>query len=272
MEVTMANPGYRRATGRLRILGMTAPRSPPPLGLVTRPALTTSFPTYRRHAEDWHTGDRSERLAAVRGAVHRMVDVSVAGALLVLTSPLLAVAAVAVRLRMGRPVLFRDERAGRHGRPFRLVKLRTMRAPSAGDDGPDSDARRLTRLGRWLRATSIDELPSLVNVIRGEMAMVGPRPLPVRYLARYTPEQARRLDVHPGLTGWAQIHGRNATAWDDRLALDLWYVDHRSLALDLRIMAATVGLVLRRQGVSHDGHATMPELPEPGRGAGSRSS
>jgi lipopolysaccharide/colanic/teichoic acid biosynthesis glycosyltransferase len=208
---------------------------------------------------------RWERLAGVRGAIHRMVDVSVAGFLLVVTSPLLAAAVVAVRLRMGRPVLFRQERAGLHGRPFRLVKLRTMRVPAPGDGGsagPEGDARRLTRLGLLLRTTSVDELPSLVHVIRGEMAMVGPRPLPVRYLARYSPDQARRHDVRPGVTGWAQIHGRNATTWDERLALDLWYVDHRSLSLDLRIMAATVGLVLRRQGVSHDGHATMPELPD----------
>jgi lipopolysaccharide/colanic/teichoic acid biosynthesis glycosyltransferase len=205
----------------------------------------------------------------VRGAIHRVVDVSVAGLLLVVTSPVLAAAAVAVRLRMGRPVLFRQERVGLHGRPFLLVKLRTMRIPAPGDssaDGPDGDARRLTRLGRVLRSTSVDELPSLVHVIRGEMAMVGPRPLPVRYLARYSPDQARRHDVRPGVTGWAQIHGRNATTWDERLALDLWYVDHRSLGLDLRIMAATVRLVLRRQGVSHDGHATMPELPDRGTG------
>jgi lipopolysaccharide/colanic/teichoic acid biosynthesis glycosyltransferase len=193
-----------------------------------------------------------------------MVDVSVAGLLLVVTSPLLAAAAIAVRLRMGRPVLFRQERAGLHGRPFQLLKLRTMRAPTPGGDGADSDARRLTRLGRLLRSTSIDELPSLVNVIRGDMAMVGPRPLPVRYLTRYTADQARRHDVPPGLTGWAQINGRNATTWDERLALDLWYVEHRSLALDLRIMAATVGRVLGRRGVSHQGHATMPELPDPG--------
>jgi sugar transferase EpsL len=210
---------------------------------------------------------RSERLAAVRATIHRVVDVSVAGLLLVVTSPLLAAAAVAVRLRMGRPVLFRQERVGLHGQPFHLVKLRTMRAPTAGEpgaDGADSDERRITRLGRLLRITSVDELPSLVNVVRGDMAMVGPRPLPVRYLSRYTPEQSRRHDVLPGLTGWAQIHGRNAITWDERLALDLWYVDHRSLALDLRIMAATVGRVLDRRGVSHDGHATMPELPDPG--------
>jgi lipopolysaccharide/colanic/teichoic acid biosynthesis glycosyltransferase len=207
---------------------------------------------------------RSERLAAVRATIHRMVDVAVAGFLLVVTSPLLAAAAVAVRLRMGRPVLFRQERAGLHGRPFELVKLRTMRAPTPGADGADSDQRRLTRLGRLLRSTSVDELPSLVNVLRGDMAMVGPRPLPVRYLTRYTVEQARRHDVPPGLTGWAQINGRNATTWEERLALDLWYVDHRSLALDLRIMAATIGQVLGRRGVSHQGHATMPEFRDPG--------
>ncbi|MGH9118457.1 MAG: sugar transferase [Acidimicrobiales bacterium] len=199
----------------------------------------------------------------MRGTIHGVLDVIVAGILLVVTSPLLLAAAAAVRVRMGRPVLFRQERAGRHGESFELVKLRTMRPPGRGEPGPDADEVRLTRLGRFLRASSIDELPSLVNVLRGEMSMVGPRPLPVRYLPRYTREQARRHDVRPGLTGWAQIHGRNTTTWDERLALDLWYVDHRSVGLDLRIMATTVGLVLRRQGVSHEGHATMPELPDP---------
>jgi lipopolysaccharide/colanic/teichoic acid biosynthesis glycosyltransferase len=197
----------------------------------------------------------------------RALDVALAGGMLVVTSPVTAAAAVAIRWRMGSPVLFRQERAGRGGVPFELVKFRTMTpAPIAAGDGnpdnPDSDQRRLTSLGRFLRATSIDELPSLSNVLRGEMGMVGPRPLPVRYLPRYTPRQRRRLDVRPGLTGWAQVNGRNATTWDERLDLDVWYVEHRSLRLDLRILVRTVGMVVRRRGISHEGHATMPELPD----------
>ena len=135
-----------------------------------------------------------------------------------------------------------------------------MRPPGSYDIGPDGDHKRLTRLGRLLRATSIDELPSLVNVLRGEMSLVGPRPLPVRYLERYTSWEARRHEVRPGLTGWAQVNGRNAIDWDDRLDLDVWYVDHRSVGLDLRILARTVGTVLRHSGVNHANHATMPEF------------
>jgi sugar transferase EpsL len=145
------------------------------------------------------------------------------------------------------------------------VKFRTMTPPAAADASAESDQRRLTRLGRFLRTTSIDELPSLANVLRGDMGMVGPRPLPVRYLPRYTARQRRRHDVRPGLTGWAQVNGRNATTWDERLDLDIWYVEHRSLRLDLHILWRTVGIVLRRTGISHDGHATMPELPDPPR-------
>ena len=203
-------------------------------------------------------GWRRRGLGAV---VRRALDVTVAASLLAVTAPLLGLAALAVRLRLGAPVTFHQERAGRDGVPFDLVKLRTMRAADPGDDGPDSDRRRLNSLGRFLRATSIDELPSLVAVLRGEMSIVGPRPLPVRYLDRYTPRQARRHEVRPGLTGWAQVNGRNALGWDERLDLDVWYVEHQSVALDVRIMARTAGVVLRGSGVSHDGHATMPELP-----------
>jgi lipopolysaccharide/colanic/teichoic acid biosynthesis glycosyltransferase len=186
----------------------------------------------------------------------------VAGGLLAITAPVVLVAAAAVLVTLGRPVLFRQERIGRGGEPFELVKLRTMRAARAGDDGPETDRRRLTRLGSLLRATSVDELPSLLAVLRGEMSVVGPRPLPVRYLARYTDRQARRHEVRPGLTGWAQVHGRNRTGWDERLELDVWYVEHRSLRLDLRIIAKTMPVVLSRAGVTHQGHATMPELAE----------
>jgi lipopolysaccharide/colanic/teichoic acid biosynthesis glycosyltransferase len=189
--------------------------------------------------------------------------VVLAGGALAVTSPLLAVTAIAIRWRMGAPVLFRHERAGRDGVPFQLLKFRSMRPLAPGERAPDADGARITRLGRILRATSIDELPSLVNVLRGEMGIVGPRPLPVRYLHRYTPRQRRRLEVPPGVTGWAQIHGRNRVPWEDRLELDVWYVEHRSLAVDVRILAATIPTVIRRHGIAGDGHATMAELPAP---------
>jgi sugar transferase EpsL len=165
---------------------------------------------------------------------------------------------------MGSPVLFRQERAGRGGEVFELVKFRTMRPAAPGDDGPDSDRRRLTPLGRALRSTSLDELPTLLNVIRGNMSFVGPRPLPVRYLARYSPEHARRHEVRPGITGWAQANGRNTLSWDQQLDMDVWYVDHKSLRLDLRILRDTVASVVRRQGISAESHATRPEFPGSG--------
>lgn len=190
----------------------------------------------------------------------RLVDVSAAALLFVLTSPVLAVVTLAVRVTMGSPVLFRDTRAGRRGRPFELLKFRTMRGLQAGETIPESDHARITRVGKILRSTSVDELPSLVNVLRGDMSLVGPRPLPVRYLTRYTPGQARRHDVRPGVTGWAQVNGRNAVGWDEKLEFDVWYVDHRSLGLDLRILGMTVAHLLRREGISHGDHATMPEF------------
>jgi len=194
------------------------------------------------------------RQAGWRLAAKRLVDVSLAGTALAVTAPLLAAAAVAVRATMGRPVLFSQVRPGRGGQPFTVRKLRTM-IPGAGDD-----AARLTPLGRLLRAASVDELPQLWNVLRGDMSLVGPRPLLMAYLARYTPEQARRHDVLPGITGWAQIHGRNALSHEEKFRLDVWYVDHWSLALDARILAATVWRVVARSGISAEGHATMPEF------------
>ena len=184
----------------------------------------------------------------------RFFDLMGAAVGLVAGSPLLLVLAILVRLRCGSPVLFRQWRPGRHGRPFELVKFRTMRS------GQGSDAERLTRVGRFLRASSLDELPELWNVLRGDMSLVGPRPLLMAYLERYTPRQARRHEVRPGITGWAQVNGRNAISWDEKLEFDVWYVENRSLWLDLRILALTCWQVVRRQGISHPGSETMPEF------------
>ncbi|MBK9519322.1 MAG: sugar transferase [Anaeromyxobacter sp.] len=190
----------------------------------------------------------------------RLVDGAAAAAGLVLLSPLLALVALAIRLDMGAPVLFRQERPGRHARPFRVVKFRTMRHALGRDGRPLPDAERLTALGRFLRAASLDELPQLWNVLRGDLSLVGPRPLLMQYLPRYSPEQARRHEVLPGITGWAQVNGRNAISWEEKFALDVWYVDHWSLALDLKILALTALKVVTRSGISKEGHVTMPEF------------
>ena len=195
--------------------------------------------------------EASKRLADLAGALT---------GLLICAIPMALVAAF-VRIRTGPPVLYRDVRAGRNGRPFVMRKFRTMRVETVDGNGrPLTDDERLTALGRWLRATSLDELPELLNVLTGEMSLVGPRPLPVRYLPRYTPEQARRLLVRPGITGWAQINGRNAISWPEKLALDVWYVDNRSAAVDTRILMLTLSQVAQRRGISAPGHATMPEF------------
>lgn len=197
----------------------------------------------------------------------RGLDLGVALTALLVGGPALTVVALALKRSMGGPVLFRDERAGLGGRPFHLVKFRTMHPARPGEEGPDSDATRLTPLGRRLRETSIDELPSLWNVVTGDMSLVGPRPLPVRYISRYDAEQARRLEVKPGLTGWAQVHGRNRPSWEEKHRLDVWYVDHASMLLDLRILLMTASRVWRGEGVSHEHHATMPEFTGSERGA-----
>jgi lipopolysaccharide/colanic/teichoic acid biosynthesis glycosyltransferase len=173
---------------------------------------------------------------------------------LVLLAPLMGALAITILATQGRPVLFRQTRPGRYGRPFDLVKFRTMR------EGEGADDTRLTALGRFLRSFSLDELPELWNVVRGHMSLVGPRPLLMKYLERYSPEQARRHEVKPGITGWAQVNGRNALNWDTKLALDVWYVDNRSLLLDARILARTVSQVVVRKGIAHPGAATMPEF------------
>ncbi|HTQ55065.1 MAG TPA: sugar transferase [Bryobacteraceae bacterium] len=190
----------------------------------------------------------------------RLIDTAGAMLALILLSPVWAAAALAIRLTMGRPVLFRQPRCGLNGRVFELYKFRTMSDArnAAGELLPDE--QRLTRWGRRLRRLSIDELPQLWNVLRGDMSLVGPRPLLPVYMERYNPVQRRRLEVRPGITGWCQINGRNALDWDEKFARDVWYVEHRGLWLDLQILARTIPAVLRRQGISQAGHATMPEF------------
>jgi len=197
--------------------------------------------------------------------IKRVLDIVLAAVGLIVLSPVFVVVTLVLWLRAGRPILFRQTRPGLAGRPFVLYKFRTMTDPRA-EAGSGTDARRLTPLGRRLRETSLDELPELWNVLKGDMSLVGPRPLLMSYLERYSPAQMRRHEVKPGITGWAQIHGRNDTTWDERLAQDVWYVDNRSLLLDARILLRTVLLVLRREGIASVGHATMPEFRGPGRG------
>jgi sugar transferase EpsL len=190
----------------------------------------------------------------------RLVDLIVALAGLVLLSPLILVIALAIRLTMGTPVLFRQVRPGRGARPFTLLKFRTMNSSTDARGELLPDAQRLTRFGTFLRHSSLDELPQLWNVLVGDMSLVGPRPLMMQYLERYTSEQARRHEVPPGITGWAQINGRNSVSWEERFRLDVWYVDHRSFLLDLRILALTAWRVVKREGISQQGHSTMPEF------------
>lgn len=179
----------------------------------------------------------------------RAIDVIGALVGLTLLSPILAWAALAIVVTMGKPILFRQERPGRYGKAFTIIKFRTMRTPRPGEIWYDSDAQRVSRLGRLLRSTSIDELPELWNILRGEMSLVGPRPLLVEYLDHYTEEEKRRHEMLPGLTGWAAVNGRNTARFEDRLRLDVWYVDHWSLGLDVRILVRTVSQVLRRTDV-----------------------
>jgi lipopolysaccharide/colanic/teichoic acid biosynthesis glycosyltransferase len=189
-------------------------------------------------------------------ALKRAFDIAVSASALIILAPVLSAVGLMVRLRMGPPALFRQVRPGLNGRPFELVKFRTMQ-DAIGDDGsPMPDAERLTQFGRWLRATSLDELPELWNVLRGEMSLVGPRPLLMDYLPLYTPEQSRRHEVRPGITGWAQVNGRNAISWERKFELDVWYVDRHSLWLDLKIILITLGRIMKREGISAPGSAT----------------
>jgi sugar transferase EpsL len=187
----------------------------------------------------------------------RALDVAVSAVALVVLWPLMTAIGILILFTLGSPVLFVQRRPGLGGRPFRLVKFRTMHREGDHAGAPPTDATRLTSVGRLLRSTSLDELPELWNVLRGEMSLVGPRPLLVEYLPLYTPQQARRHEVRPGITGWAQVNGRNAISWPQRFALDVWYVDNQSVWLDLRILAMTVWRVLRREGVTAEGEATM---------------
>lgn len=193
--------------------------------------------------------------------IKRLLDLVISSLCLILLSPVLTVVAAAVMVDLGWPILFRQERTGKDGATFQLVKFRTMK-PGTGRDWADDEAR-LTAFGRFLRSTSLDELPTLWNVLTGDMSLVGPRPLPAFYDARYTERQRRRHLVRPGITGWSQIHGRNALSWERKFELDVWYVENRSLRLDLVIFARTLPAVVSRRGVSAEAHPTMPEfLPD----------
>jgi sugar transferase EpsL len=190
----------------------------------------------------------------------RVLDLAGSFILLLVLSPLLIILFLLVWLFLGWPVIFSQERPGLHGHLFRLYKFRTMRDMRDSNGNLLPDEQRLTRFGRFLRSTSLDELPELFNVLRGDMSLVGPRPLLVQYLERYTPEQARRHEVLPGITGWAQVNGRNALSWEEKFALDVWYVDHRSLWLDIKILFMTLAKVFKREGISAKGSATAPEF------------
>lgn len=192
--------------------------------------------------------------------VKRAFDISVAAVVLLIALPILLPVSLLVRWNLGSPVIFRQLRPGRFGHPFAMIKFRTMRNADSSDGTPLPDDLRLTRFGRFLRGTSLDELPELWNVLRGDMSLVGPRPLLMEYLPLYTPEQARRHEVRPGITGLAQVSGRNALSWEEKFALDVWYVDNHSLALDLKILALTVKKVLVREGISQEGHVTMSKF------------
>lgn len=190
----------------------------------------------------------------------RAIDLTASAVGLVLVSPILLALALLIRARLGSPILFRQTRPGLHARPFTILKFRTMRDALDAHGSPLPDAERLPPLGRFLRSTSLDELPELWNVLRGDMSLVGPRPLLMEYLPLYSPEQARRHEVRPGITGWAQVNGRNALSWDQKFALDSWYVDNLGLGLDLRILFLTVSRVVAREGISHAGEATMAKF------------
>jgi sugar transferase EpsL len=190
---------------------------------------------------------------------YRTFDILLGIPALIISLPIMVVIGFLVRIKMGKGVLFKQRRPGLFGRAFVMLKFRTMKNSSDETLDP-TDAERITKLGRFLRSTSLDELPELINVVKGDMSLVGPRPLLMRYLNRYTPEQKRRHNVKPGITGWAQVNGRNALTWDEKFALDLWYVEHQSVSLNLKIIAMTFWKIFKREGISHPGEATMNEF------------
>jgi sugar transferase EpsL len=192
--------------------------------------------------------------------IKRFIDVTIALVVGLLASPLLAVLFVLVRIKLGSPVLFAQVRPGMHGKPFQMLKFRTMTTMTDSFGNLLPDAERLTAFGKFLRSTSLDELPELWNVLKGDMSLVGPRPLLMEYLPLYSEEQARRHEVRPGITGWAQINGRNAIGWDEKFKLDVWYVDNQAFWLDVRILWLTAQKVVQREGVSAQGEATMPKF------------
>jgi sugar transferase EpsL len=192
--------------------------------------------------------------------IKRAFDLIITIPALIVLSPFLMLLATLVAMLLGSPILFRQKRPGWRGKPFWLLKFRTMTNALDAEENQLPDAARLPRFGRFLRATSLDEIPELLNVLKGDMSLVGPRPLLMQYLDRYTPEQARRHDVKPGITGWAQVNGRNAISWEEKFNLDVWYVDNWSLWLDVKIICMTIWKILKSEGISHPGQATMEEF------------
>jgi lipopolysaccharide/colanic/teichoic acid biosynthesis glycosyltransferase len=190
--------------------------------------------------------------------VKKVFDLSAASIALLLLLPILIILALLIRIKLGTPIFFKQTRPGLYAQPFQLIKFRSMRNThdTSGELLPDSE--RLTTFGKWIRSTSLDELPELWNVLKGDMSLVGPRPLLMEYLTRYSPEQARRQEVKPGITGWAQVNGRNAISWEEKFRMDVWYVDHQSFCLDVKILFLTVQSVITRRGITSEGKATMP--------------
>lgn len=224
-------------------------------------------PTNSRQADDVRPCSPALGCAAracghkpVQRALKRMVDLVLSAVGLVLLSPLFGVLAALVRAWLGRPVLYRQQRPGQGGEPFTMLKFRTMTTHTGPDGKPLPDAQRLTRFGQWLRSTSLDELPELLNVLSGKMSLVGPRPLLMEYLPLYNARQARRHEVRPGITGWTQVNGRNSLAWNDKFEYDVWYVEHWSLLLDLKILFLTGWSVLSREGVNPEGQDVVEDF------------
>lgn len=214
-----------------------------------------------------HVGDRPPTVKVALN-MKRVFDVCVGAVLLIILSPVLALIALVIRVKMGPPILFRQERSGFHGEPFSLYKFRTMTDARDAQGSLLPDTERLTPVGRFLRATSLDEMPELINVLKGDMSLVGPRPLIPRYMPYYSQRETKRFNMYPGMSGWAQISGRNRLSWNARLAFDAWYVENWSLVLDLRILSLTVWKVIRREGMVTDPRSTMLDLDQERSGCG----